>query len=520
MFPSLTTLFNDVKSRIQCCVDSELKTICLEMWRLIKFEPQICTLIQNDMDKAAKEAKKKREADKAWIKEQTPSLPEIMQPMTSAEILQMDTKSLKLEVGRPRALDGEAVLLFMLCRAYFDSVTSIDAVDRMRDSILLNEYLDARHMSMPCRSSIHGHLNNISNATRNSIIQAQLRMIVQDGLEDSEKLAVDSFSMEGNTCWPTDSLMIRAHLKRAYHLMGKMDRFSLPSITDSCIEKWLKELHHIDFEMNCLAGKSNSTKKIKKLYVSYLKITDKTAARLIKHMEKHRGAWDAAKFPPSKKNILNNITKNIEQDILNSLHIATYAKDRVFNGIVLPSKEKVLSLSEVSVAFIAKGGREPIIGYKPQIARSGKGFITAFELMKGNPNDATRLVPMVQQHIDNIRIIPKTVAVDDGYSSQDNVKKLKAMGVRTVSIGGSKGKRLISLDDWLDEEYKKARADRSAVESAIFTLRYKLNMHRFNRRGIEATQAEFSEKILVYNMLRADLIRCRLRDAASLTLAA
>jgi hypothetical protein len=38
-----------------------------------------------------------------------------------------------------------------------------------------------------------------------------------------------------------------------------------------------------------------------------LKITDKTAARLIKHMEKHRGAWDAAKFPPSKKNVTGQI---------------------------------------------------------------------------------------------------------------------------------------------------------------------------------------------------------------------
>ncbi len=520
MFSSFQTLFSDVKSRIQCCVDSELKTICLEMWNLTQFNPQICVLIEDDMDKAAKEAKKKREADKAWIKEQTPSLPGIRPPMTSAEILKMDTERVKLEVGRPRALDGEALLLFMLCRAYFDSVTSIDAVDRMRDSILLHEYLDARNMSMPSRSSMHGQLNNISNTTRNSIIQAQLRMIIQDGLEDSEKLAIDSFSMEGNTCWPTDSLMIRALLKRAYHLMSKMDKFSLPSITDSCVEKWLKELHHIDFEMNCLAGKSNSIKKIKKLYMSYLKISDKTAARLIKHVEKHHGAWDAAKFPPSKKNILNNIVKTIEDDILNSLYVATYAGDRVFRGIVLSSKEKVLSLSEVSAAFIAKGGREPLIGYKPQIARSGNGFITAFELMEGNHNDSMRFVPMVQQHIDNIKIIPRIVSVDDGYSSKTNVEKLKLMGVRIVSISGSKGKKLISLEDWLNEEYKKARADRSAVESAIFTLRYKLNMHRFNRRGIEATQAEFSEKILVYNMLRTALIRCRLRDAASRKLAA
>ena len=58
MFSSFKTLFSDVKSRIQCCIDSELKTICLEMWNLTQFNPQICVLIEDDMDKTAKEAKK------------------------------------------------------------------------------------------------------------------------------------------------------------------------------------------------------------------------------------------------------------------------------------------------------------------------------------------------------------------------------------------------------------------------------------------------------------------------------
>jgi hypothetical protein len=36
----------------------------------------------------------------------------------------------------------------------------------------------------------------------------------------------------------------------------------------------------------------------------------------------------------------------------------------------------------------------------------------------------------------------------------------------------------------------------------IFTLRFKFNLHRFSRIGLEAVKAEFSEKVIAYNFWR------------------
>lgn len=39
----------------------------------------------------------------------------------------------------------------------------------------------------------------------------------------------------------------------------------------------------------------------------------------------------------------------------------------------VPMAEKVMSLSDPDTGFIAKGQREPVIGFKPQVAPSGAG---------------------------------------------------------------------------------------------------------------------------------------------------
>ncbi|PJH74576.1 MAG: ISNCY family transposase, partial [Anaerolineae bacterium CG_4_9_14_0_8_um_filter_58_9] len=47
---------------------------------------------------------------------------------------------------------------------------------------------------------------------------------------------------------------------------------------------------------------------------------------------------------------------------------------RVVREEKVPMADKKLSVSDPDVGFIAKGQRVPVIGYKPQLARSGEGF--------------------------------------------------------------------------------------------------------------------------------------------------
>ena len=83
----------------------------------------------------------------------------------------------------------------------------------------------------------------------------------------------------------------------------------------------------------------------------------------------------------------------------------------------VPVAEKIISLSDSDASFIVKGGWNTVVGYRPQLARSGRGFVTALVLPSGNAADSPHLVIMVKEQITNTGLIPSTASADDGYST-------------------------------------------------------------------------------------------------------
>jgi len=173
--------------------------------------------------------------------------------------------------------------------------------------------------------------------------------------------------------------------------------------------------------------------------------------------------------------------------------------------------EKILSVSDPDAGFISKGQREPVVGYKPQVARSGAGFIVGLRLPKGNAPDSKQLVPMIDEVIGRTKVLPSVVSVDDGYASAVNVEQLKERKIAVISINGAKGRALTSCVDWESDLYAEARDNRSAIESLMFTLKYGFDFGEVARRGLSTVYAELLEKALAYNTC----VTARLRAAVA-----
>jgi hypothetical protein len=110
-----------------------------------------------------------------------------------------------------------------------------------------------------------------------------------------------------------------------------------------------------------------------------------------------------------------------------------------------------------------------MVGYRPQLARSGNGFVTALVLPQGNAADRPHPVKMVKELITNTGVIPAVSSADDGYSSKQGLEEVQALGVKVVSISGAKGKKLFEPRQWKSKPYREARAERSA--SSPWSLR-------------------------------------------------
>lgn len=483
--------------------DTELTKFCTEALVLGEKFPEIHKAIIADQDARGQFKKQFRLLDQQFIQDKTSDL-----PGADFVISELSAEKLSLETGRPR-MTPEVVLLFTCLRGYYGSVTDREVCDRFKDSITLYTFFSNLNIKIPAPTTILENINCLSRETRDLIMKCQLTDILENGLDDFNYALFDSTSVQASSCWPTDAGVIFRLLERVYAYGEKLENFGISPIPQFYFKDWLKTLKELLFKINNTRGtkKSPKAEKLKKLYYEYLKTAHKAYEYLVRIFEIRSCAIRDIDIQPSVQLSLDKIHDIMEDDLLAISNVLYYSEERIFNDAKLPSSEKILSLSDTTAAFIKKGQRNPVIGYKPQLAQSGNGFVTGILLEKGNVADSECLLPLAKLHTENTGIIPDFISADDGYSSGAGRKACLVFGVRDICLSGAVGKKLTPDDLWGSDEYILGRRKRSAVESLMFTLKYVFEFGHLRRRGLENVRAEMTEEVIAYNIRKKVLLQ-------------
>jgi IS5 family transposase len=491
--------------------DSELLAFLQEAQRLVDHEPRIIERIEQDLDRHGKQKKALRLEDERWTAAQSLGLGGV-----ALEAGVQDVEQLRLGLGRPRT-SGYVVYMFLVGRGYYGGFKSSEAMTLLQESTTMMVFLANQGRSMPGLSTLHELVNAVSNETRELILDAQIREAISEGFDDFSTLLQDSTAVEGNTQWPKDSHLMVDLVARVLRRGRKLDRVGLTRIEDKQMSKLLGKMVQLDKKISMSAGKPGSERERKKLYKKLLRMARRALAWLGPQVQGTEQALGVLNVLPSMRVKAVRLVQWLREDIENISRTIECCEARVMHGRKVPVDQKVLSVSDTDAGFIAKGGREPVVGYKPQLGRSGAGFIVGLIVPRGNAADSNQLEPMFEQAVARTGIVPTTVSVDDGYASQQGRDRLKLRGVQVVSISGSKGKKLTPPEDWNDLDYVAARDGRSAVESLMFTIKHGFDFGRVARRGLLNVRAELLEKVLAYNFCR--MASCR-RAAAEVQRAA
>ncbi len=474
-----------------------------EVDEVIRFAPEIVDEINQDLDAHALNKKRLRMEDRKFFESQTADLPELDLPQRDLAFDQ-----LTLAVGRPR-MSGYAVFVFLMLRGFLGSLSSKPAQRFLLESMSLDHFLQRLGLKIPGATTLLENVNAVSSTTRARILDRQIELIFKEDLDDFKELTIDSTAVKANSNWPTDGKILNDLLGRAHRLGQQFHLFGLKDFRKGWLPRWLDEMAGLEFQICLGAGKPKSLGKRKRHYRKLLKKGSKAAAALARELRDLEQDLEMGKLPPSRREMFKRILEQIRSDITDANRVIDYAADRVFRDKTLPSTEKVLSLSDGSAAYIKKGGRNAVIGYKPQLVRSKNGFITSLIVPQGNAADSIKLEPAIEDSIRRTGIVAELVSTDDGYASTAGRDALLSMGVKDVSISGAKGKKLTAPEDWTSEKYRDARRNRSAVESLMFTIKEGFDFGKLGRRGIDAVRQELTEKVLAYNCCRIILIKQR-----------
>lgn len=109
--------------------------------------------------------------------------------------------------------------------------------------------------------------------------------------------------------------------------------------------------------------------------------------------------------------------------------------EEVLSGNVHLS-DRVISIHVQDARPIKKG--KPRVkaefGYKVQIGECENGFVSNYEVYKGNPSDDTLLCDAIKRHESTFDHVPEPIAADCGYGSKENEDTAKEAGIKKVAI--------------------------------------------------------------------------------------
>jgi len=495
-------------SMISSTVESTFSESLQEAHRLYAKNPVIEASIISNQESHAKAKKATRLADKAWLQRN-----QIRLSCVEQEDHTCPSEELMLAEGCPR-MPAFMVFACIYIRGLFGGIKSKQTQCLLRESTTFRNICDNLNIKLPGASTITDNLNIISKETLHLIHKAQILYAKGESLDTFDEVAFDSTSVEGNVSWPTESNLLYLLVKRIYHMGSQLDQWGIISMQERNFPQIIKELNKISTKIALESGKPNCIKKRKSDYNCMLGKSTSAKGKFEKEMVKIMASVAKTDIQPSKKKKLLAMIGMIEADIINLQKVIDSSTRRVMKGEKVKVEDKVLSLSDADAAMIIKGGRDTVVGYKPQIGRSKNGIVSVLIVPEGNASDSGQFDAMIEQHIEMTNVTPKIISVDDGYSNKKVRDKWIKNGVEVFSVSGAKGKRIIADEDWDSDAYRQARNDRSAVESIMYCLKFGYNLGRMMRRGLENVRNEMMEKILAYNFDRTVLLKRRKLAAA------
>lgn len=296
-----------------------------------------------------------------------------------------------------------AVFIFLLLRGWIGGPKGVHYKMLLKESVTLYRLLDSLGLhKVPGPSTVLDNINAVSEATQQMILRAQMAVAIEDELDDLDACRADSTAVKANSMHPTDSGLMKAFAQRASRLCETIFKLKLPGVADMRKGKDVKAMIEVadDIAKLCrdigmLSGKRNVATQRKELYVKMYTRVARFKRRFTPVLGKMRASVEKADqqmhLLPSKKCRAQSILQQATADIKALEEIAVYSKKRIVDEKQTTSSEKIYSVSDIDSAIIRKGGWQDVLGYKPQLAFSGKGLVTAILVPRGNAADNGQL---------------------------------------------------------------------------------------------------------------------------------
>jgi IS5 family transposase len=428
-----------------------------------------------------------------------------------AEVIELVRQDLVRDLRRPHT-GRDGLTAAQTLRAYVLKLVKNwdlrELRDRTADGLTLRVFTQFFSAPVPRHKAFHRAFSRLRPETVRAINAIVVRWAVAQGLEDGTKLRGDTTVVETNIHFPTDSGLLWDGVRVITRLVGRLQALR-PGLTTAPFANRTRSARRRMQEIQRLTPRQREDHQVPK-YRALITI----ATEVIRTgREVATAARAAACLDLMTAVQVDALAKEILEYGARTERVVNQARRRVLQGETVPTEDKIFSIFEPHTDLIKRGkAQRPVeFGHKVLLSESGRGLITEYRVLDGNPTDDRHVEPSLKCHLELFGVPPALSAHDRGFYSLDAVKACQAAGVATECIpqrGGRKTPERAAYEK--SRAFRRGQRFRAGIEGRISVLFRGRGMKRCLLHGRERFEVFVGLAALANNLLvLADLVTRR-----------
>jgi IS5 family transposase len=332
--------------------------------------------------------------------------------------------------------------------------------------------------------------------------RALMAKLVADKLLRARKLRVDTTVVEADIDYPTDADLLEGAVHKLGGLVRRIKRRGAASRT-----RFRDRGRAAGRRMKQLARTLRRRTGVAMAEVD--RLTGEVAAiarRTLRQVQVvARNARRAGARRPGDGR-LGRLVGELAETIAATERLLAQTDQRLAGNRVIP--DRLVSLADPDARPIRKGKpQHPTqFGYTLLLAEDERGFIAHHQVERGNPPDAPRLLPAVEQVIAVTGRPPGTVVADRGFGTAANDQAVAALGVKRIGLqrNGTPGKARLALER--TRRFRRLRNWRVGIEARISHLKRSFGLRRTRLRRLPGARTWVGLGIFAYNLQRMTVV--------------
>jgi transposase, IS5 family len=313
---------------------------------------------------------------------------------------------------------------------------------------------------------------------------------------DLEACFLDTTCVKANIHYPVDWVLLRdatRTLMKAITLIraqGLRHRMEEPAA-------FIRRMNILAMQMTHTWNEQDRKRQRKKV----LRKMDKLVGCVARHAKGYRTLldekWEQTEWTRGETDYLLRRLDNV----LSQLPTArTQARQRILQGQLVPSKEKILSLYEPDVQVIVrhKAGAEVEFGNTLLLGESSQGVILDWDFFKEvAPNDARLISRSLKRIEEKLKVHVRAVGADRGFDSESNQQWLKEQKTYNGICPRSPKELKRRKKSW---KFSRLQRRRSQCEGRIGIVKNNFLGRPLRSKGFASRELAVSWAVLTHNL--------------------